>query len=1050
MKPESVLPSSQLASQFRHIANFSRFWEQAQKAAAELDWEFYLNYYDDLQSLTTPQEAHDHWVLLGQIEGRLPNQAALEKYVQQKRTQLPLDFDLEGYWVLNPDIRARFATHRYGKFKAFEHFLQHGLVEGRPYKNEFDWQFYREFHTDLAHLSTYAEAYDHWLEKGAIEGRFACESQLYIALEQQQEELPSDFNPEIYLLLNPDLQQQFSNARYRNYQATVHFLKTGRTEGRPYCSTRVWPYQLANGEDEQAKTLFSALFNPSQYSQSCGIKSEVTNPLLHFFQSKHLKESIDPDYLARIHREHSQILNEALALYRTALQFQPNTPEIRSRLQALLTQPSDPIWKSPCQRYECVDGEYAQWLLENSPNQDDLTRMSRQVSAFNYKPTISIILPVYNTPQQFLHEVIQSVLAQAYPYWELCIADDRSTQAHVSMILKEYAAQDSRIKLVFRDTNGHISACSNTALSLATGDFVALLDHDDVLTPEALYEVVALLNQHPEADMIYSDEDKLNEHGQVLSPYFKPDWCPDAFLSRMYTCHLGVYRRTLVSRINGFRLGYEGSQDYDLVLRFTEQTDKIFHIPKVLYHWRMHADSTAGSATAKPYAHHAAVKAIEAALERRNEPGEVVKHKYFLGLHIVRYNIQKPDLISIIIPTRNLGVFLERCLASIFSKTTYSNYEVIVIDNGSDELYLQTLLHQWQQREPERFRFYSFDAPFNFSKINNYAVTKAKGNYLLFLNNDVQVITPDWLEGLIEQAQRSSIGAVGALLLYPDNTIQHAGVILGVQGVANHGHRHFPGTAPGYFGNLATLNNYAAVTGACLMCRRHVFEDIGGFNEQLAVAYNDIDLCLKMLQAGYRNIYLPHVKLYHHESKSRGREDTAEKQLRLQQETKLFCELWNQYVENDPYYSLHLTRDAEDYSLRVISNDSTQILKISYPSMQLSLLQDFSIDDIELGKTYSRSLLLRGWIIGKNTFAIGVEVVRNDQVIEFIPVNESRTDVALHYPSKSRSEQCGFRRNLSFKKLLPYDSLTLRAVLANDARADLCTISLRVISSNEN
>jgi O-antigen biosynthesis protein len=1046
MKPESIQsqPSSQLVGRFQHIANFSKFWEQAQKASANFDWKFYLDYYNDLQLLTA-QEAYEHWILLGQIEGRLPNATVLEDYVQQKRAELPSDFDLEGYWVLNPDLRARFSTHRYGKFKAFEHFLQHGRIEGRPYKNDFDWQFYLEFYSDLGHLSTYAEAYDHWLEQGTQEGRFICNRQLLNALDQWQTELPPDFNPEAYLILNPDLEQQFSNAKYRKAQATLHFLKIGRNEHRAYHPNQTWFYQLASGEAHQAEELFSALFNPTKYRHNQNDTVIATNPLLHFLQKKQtIENQTIVDSLNHSNFSHHQILDEALALYRTALQFQPNTPEVRSRLQAFLKQPVGTVWRSPCQQYECADSQYAQWLQENSPDLDALNFMAKRVASFSYQPLISIILPVHNTPERFLHEAIQSVLGQIYPYWELCVADDRSTEAHVSLILKQYADQDSRIKLKFRDVNGHISACSNSALSLATGNYIALLDHDDVLTPEALYEVVALLNQHPEADVIYSDEDKLNEQGQVLEPYFKPDWCPDTFLSRMYTCHLGVYRRTLVNRIGGFRLGYEGSQDYDLVLRLTEQTKQIFHIPKVLYHWRMHAGSMAGSAASKPYAYQSATKAITAALQRRGELGVVIQNERFPGLHTVRYKIQKASLVSIIIPTRNLSNILARCLKSVFTKTTYKNYEVIIIDNGSDEPELKGLLYQWQQQQPQRFSFYSLDIAFNFSKINNYAVTKAKGDYLLFLNNDTEIITPDWLEGLIEQVQRPSIGAAGALLLYPDDTVQHAGVLLGIQGIANHGHRNFAADSPGYSGNLASPSNYAAVTGACLMCRRDVFEEVEGFNEQLAVAYNDVDLCLKMIRAGYQNIYLPHVKLYHHESRSRGLEDTVEKKLRLRQESKLLYESWKKYIENDPYYNLNLTRNSEDYSLRISGIRSIQVLEIAYPETQSELLRAFSIDNLKVGKIYRDSLLLFGWVLGKHSFAISVEVVRDGEVVQLIPINEHRPDVVLHHPDALGFEQCGFKQNINFNEEFLSACFTLRAVLADNARVELCGFSVEI------
>ncbi|WP_439566229.1 glycosyltransferase family 2 protein [Gloeocapsopsis crepidinum] len=424
--------------------------------------------------------------------------------------------------------------------------------------------------------------------------------------------------------------------------------------------------------------------------------------------------------------------------------------------------------------------QYARWLSKNFPRAADLKKMAETVEIFPYRPAISIIMPVYNPPEQFLQAAIASVLEQVYPYWELCIADDASTKPYVKSVLEEYASKDARIKVVFRAENGHISQASNSALELATGEFVALLDHDDCLTPDALYEVALLLNRHPEADMIYSDEDKIDTQNRLKDPFFKPEWCPDSFLSRMYTCHLGTYRRSLIEQIGGFRVGYEGSQDYDLVLRLTEKTANIFHIPKILYHWRIHPESTAaGVASVKSYAQLAAEKAIAEALTRRNEPGKVTGIPEFPGNYSVRYEISHYKRVSIIIPTRNLGNILNKCLESIFQKSTYPNYEVIVIDNGSTEVKTLNIISQWLEQQPEHFKCYPLDVPFNYSQLNNYAASKAEGDYLLFLNNDTEVVTPDWIEAMVEQAQRSSIGAVGALLLYPDNSIQHAGVVLG-------------------------------------------------------------------------------------------------------------------------------------------------------------------------------------------------------------------------------------------------------------------------------
>lgn len=563
-----------------------------------------------------------------------------------------------------------------------------------------------------------------------------------------------------------------------------------------------------------------------------------------------------------------------------------------------------------------LETPYDRWRQAHTPRPADLERLAAVVNYLPYQPLISVIVPVYNTPENFLREAIESVIAQIYPHWELCIADDASPEAHVQTVLQEYAAQDSRIKITRRDENGHIARCSNSALELATGEFVALLDHDDLLSPDALYEVALLLNRQPDTDMIYSDEDKLDVQGQFNRPAFKPNWAPDSFLCRMYTCHLGVYRRSLVKQMGGFRPGFEGSQDYDLVLRFTEQTDRIAHIPKILYHWRIHMDSTASGASAKPYAYDASYRAITEALERRQEPGQVIEVPNHPGHYLIRYQITEPKRVSIIIPTRDLPDLLDQCLSSIFQQTTYPNYEVIVIDNGSVEEQTQLVFKQWQHQEPDRFYVHHLDIPFNFSKLNNFAVTQASGEFLLFLNNDTKVITPDWITAMVEQAQRPSIGAVGVQLLYPDDTIQHAGIVLGIAAATGHGHKHAPANAFGYLGQLVSICNYAAVTGACLMCRRDLFEFVNGFEETLAVGYNDIDLCLKFLERGLHNVYLPHVKLYHYESKSRGIDTSEEQQTRFWQETAWMQQRWPQWMQQDPYYNPNLTRKREDYRIR--------------------------------------------------------------------------------------------------------------------------------------
>ncbi len=562
-----------------------------------------------------------------------------------------------------------------------------------------------------------------------------------------------------------------------------------------------------------------------------------------------------------------------------------------------------------------IRSPYEQWLERNSLRDADIVRIRAAAKQLSYRPVISVLMAAYNTPDQYLRQAIDSVRVQAYVDWELCIADDASTDARVRETLDSYAAIDARIRIVKRSTNGHISEASNSALAIATGEFVGFLDHDDLLTPDALFEVALRLNEYPDADMIYSDEDKIDDGGNFSEPHFKPDWSPDSFLSRMYTCHFGVYRRELADAIGGLRVGYEGSQDHDFVLRLTERSDRIHHISRVLYHWRIHPASTSAAADAKPYAAIAGQRAIQDAIERRGEPG-VVERSEIPGIYVTRYAIRDAGLVSVIVPTRDHGEDVERCLGSIFRNDAYPNFELILVDNGSkDRASLETFA-RWEKRE-SRVRVVRYDKPFNFSAINNYAVERSSGKYTLFLNNDTEVISGDWMHAMVEQAQRPSIGVVGGLLLYPDDTIQHAGVVVGLGGVAGHGQNGLHRNDPGYFGSVRAVNNFSALTAACVMIRRSVFDEVGGFDERLAVAFNDVDLSLKIARAGYHNVYLPHVMLYHYESKSRGAETTPEMKARFAREVALMEERWSTRTVPDPCYSPHLSLDAPGYAIRL-------------------------------------------------------------------------------------------------------------------------------------
>jgi len=526
-------------------------------------------------------------------------------------------------------------------------------------------------------------------------------------------------------------------------------------------------------------------------------------------------------------------------------------------------------------------------------------------------------MPVYNTPEKFLRKAIESVINQIYPNWELCIADDASTHPHVKQVLKEYAEKYKNIKVVFRKKNGHICEASNSALSLVTGDYVGFLDHDDELAPHALYMVVEAINENPNVKIIYSDEDKIDEEGNRFEPHFKSDWNPDLLLSQNYIAHFLVIRRDIIRKIGGFRKGTEGSQDHDIVLRASLhcKESEIVHIPQILYHWREWKGSTAKNPKVKKYTEDTGIKVIKDFLIKKGIKNfEVAKGK-FPNTYRVIYQISNPPLVSIIIPTKDQVNLLKKCIYSILNKTDYPNYEIIIVNHESmqEETYK---FFKEISRLYDNIKILWFSGEFNFSLINNFASHYAKGDLLLFLNNDTEVINPDWLREMVSHAIRPEIGCVGAKLYYPDGTIQHAGVILGLGGIAGHSHKHFSYKDPGYFRRLHLIQNLSAVTAACLMVKKDVFFEVGGFDANLKVAFNDVDFCLKVREKGYRNLWTPYAELIHHESKSRGYEDTPEKQKRFRKEIEYMKKKWGDLLLRDPYYNPNLTLDREDFSIK--------------------------------------------------------------------------------------------------------------------------------------
>lgn len=561
--------------------------------------------------------------------------------------------------------------------------------------------------------------------------------------------------------------------------------------------------------------------------------------------------------------------------------------------------------------------DYKEWFNSYWQfNVECFSAYNAEIASWQNPPKIAVIMPVYNPEKACLINAIESVVQQIYQNFELCIADDASTQTYVREVLETYRQKDSRIKVIYRETNGHISQASNSALELVESEYIALMDHDDRLTTDALYWVAKHIVQHPDAQLFYSDEDKMDVHENHYAPYFKPDWNPVLLYSHNYISHLGVYKTERVRHINGFNSEFDGAQDYDLVLRYVASLmpEQIIHIPRILYHWRAVEGSTANGVHEKPYAADKIVKVVENALKNKQVEATVSPHSALPGS--LRINFKLPQtlpLVSIVIPTRNGYSLLRRCVESIFNYTQYSNIEMVIIDNGSDELV--TLRYLQYLQDYRNVTVIKDDSPFNYAALNNKAVKRCHGDLIAFLNNDMEIITPGWLDEMVGYALQPEMGAVGAKLYYPDNSIQHAGVIIGLGGVAGHSHKHFAKDHPGFCGRLLLAQNLSAVTAACLVVRKSVFEEVGGFDQvNLSVAFNDVDLCLRIQEQGYFNVWTPYAELYHHESATRGYEDTPEKQARFSREIDYMKSRWGNELLNDPAYNPNLTLDREDFS----------------------------------------------------------------------------------------------------------------------------------------
>lgn len=542
----------------------------------------------------------------------------------------------------------------------------------------------------------------------------------------------------------------------------------------------------------------------------------------------------------------------------------------------------------------------------------EIRRQKNHVFPKNIK--YSIIVPLYNTPHNFLEEMIESVLKQTYSNFELCLAD-ASDDGYEFITEYVNSLKDDRIKYKKLEKNYGISGNTNIAIEMSTGDYIALFDHDDYLHQSALYYYTkAICEQN--ADFIYCDEDKFtNIKSPKFGAYYKPDFAPDMLRCNNYICHFTVFKKSLLDKTGLFNPELDGSQDHDMILRLTEVAENIVHIPRILYHWRISPQSVASDPNAKPYTGLAGRKAVQNHLDRLGLKGSVTSTEFHPNFYRIHYDIVGEPLVSIIIPTMDYTDVLSRCLDSIFEKTTYKNFEIILVENNSKKKETFEFYDTLESNDKIRVITCDTDGVFNYPKINNAAAKVAKGEYFLFLNNDTEVIAPNWIEEMLMFAQRSDVGAVGAKLYFPDYTIQHGGVILGVGGVAGHGHLNFPGDDVGYFGRLILQCNYTAVTAACVMIRKDVYNEVGGLDESFKVAFNDVDLCMKIRKAGYLICWTPYAELYHYESKSRGYEDNPKKIARFKSEMFLFQERWQKEIrKGDPYYNENLTLDAEIFT----------------------------------------------------------------------------------------------------------------------------------------
>ena len=556
---------------------------------------------------------------------------------------------------------------------------------------------------------------------------------------------------------------------------------------------------------------------------------------------------------------------------------------------------------------------YKKWRRINLINNTGLEEQ-RKVD-FEYNPMFSFVIPLYKTPVNFLYELIDSIKSQTYSNWEICFSDGSGENSPLKNILSELELGNKNIRTFYNGSQMKIAENTNAAIEISKGDYIIFMDHDDTIEPNALFECVSIINKDKDIDFIYTDEDKVNEDGtKYFDPHFKPDFSINLLRSMNYICHMVVVKRELINKSGRLDNVYDGAQDYDFVFRCVEKANKIHHIPKVLYHWRTHNDSTSFNPASKIYAFEAGKKAIEDHYKRIGIKAEV-DFGVTNGLYNTKLKLESSPLVSIIIPNKDHISDLKKCIDSIESNSTYKNVEYVIVENNSTQE--ETYEYYKTLEINEKIKVIKYVGDFNFSKIINFGVKHSKGDYLLILNNDTELITPNSIEQMLAFCMLEDVGIVGARLLYPDDTIQHAGVIIGLGGIAGHAFVGLKRKFRGYFSRAICIQDYSAVTAACLMVSKKVFENAKGFNEELAVAFNDIDFCLKVRELGKLVVYNPNCEFYHYESKSRGKENTKEKVARFKSERAVFKSRWSDILEaGDPYYNRNLSLNKYDFSLK--------------------------------------------------------------------------------------------------------------------------------------